>query len=390
MAELPPPILEFSEGTTDCGSRTVALPGPLPDVGDDIDWATRDFDGFRLAMLHDLAARYPQRDRWGPGDLEVVLVEVLAAALDQLSDYADRVAAETTLPTARRPASVRQLLRLIGYDAAQLVDGGPPADAGPGQAREQMDRALEDLWRAEPDEMESARRAGPAAIATQHRMVTVDDHTRLIGAHPLVLRAIGTAGWTGAWTTVAVTVLLREGLSLDTPADKLAPEVRAELEQLHRQWRLPAPRWAAATVYTLLRQFTDAARLVGTDVVLDEAVPVGVDVGGVITAAPEYFRSEVRLAAVSALGPGPDGFFRPGRLGFGEDVYAGDLMQALTALPGIADVELSWLKRAGQDQDELPAGRLQISGREVAVCENDAAIPYRGRLSLRVQGGAAG
>ena len=40
----------------------------------------------------ELAARFPERRRWTPGDLEVVMVEVMAALLDQLSDMADRVA----------------------------------------------------------------------------------------------------------------------------------------------------------------------------------------------------------------------------------------------------------------------------------------------------------
>src|SRR5262249_32701696 len=84
---------------------------PLPNVGDDFDWLTRDYDGFRLFMMEELAARMPERARWTPADLEVVLVEALAAVLDQLSDRADRVAAEAYLETARRPESVRRWRR---------------------------------------------------------------------------------------------------------------------------------------------------------------------------------------------------------------------------------------------------------------------------------------
>src|SRR4051812_50132952 len=72
-------------------------------------------------MMEELAARVPERQRWTPADLETVLVEALAAVLDQLSDRADRVAAEAYLPTARRPESVRRLLQYIGYDAVRAA-----------------------------------------------------------------------------------------------------------------------------------------------------------------------------------------------------------------------------------------------------------------------------
>ena len=40
----------------DCGVREVHLPAPLPKVGDDFDWLVRDYDGFRMFMLEELAA----------------------------------------------------------------------------------------------------------------------------------------------------------------------------------------------------------------------------------------------------------------------------------------------------------------------------------------------
>ena len=118
MAENPQITLEFGGRCPDCAERRVALPPALPAVGDDFDWLVRDFDSLRRFMLEELAARFPERRRWTPGDLEVVLLEVLAAVLDQLSDMADRTAAEALLETARRPQSVRRLLSLIGFDAA--------------------------------------------------------------------------------------------------------------------------------------------------------------------------------------------------------------------------------------------------------------------------------
>ena len=122
MADTPIPDLHFEPGCGDCGYREVQLPEPLPSLGDDFDWLVRDYDGFRLFMLEELAARFPERRRWTPADMEVVIVEALSVVLDQFSDMLDRVAAEAFLETARQPQSVRRLLSMIGYDAVALAD----------------------------------------------------------------------------------------------------------------------------------------------------------------------------------------------------------------------------------------------------------------------------
>ena len=73
-------------------------------------------------MLEELAARFPERQRWTVADLEVALVEILANSLDGLSDMADRVFAEGYLQSAKRPDSLRRLLGIIGYDAVAEAD----------------------------------------------------------------------------------------------------------------------------------------------------------------------------------------------------------------------------------------------------------------------------
>ena len=98
MAEAPTPELLFEAGCQDCGLRRVELPPPLPVIGDDFDWLIRDYDSFRLFMLEELAGRFPQRRRWTPADLEVILVEALSVILDRLSDQLDRAQDSTRLP----------------------------------------------------------------------------------------------------------------------------------------------------------------------------------------------------------------------------------------------------------------------------------------------------
>ena len=100
MADAPQKTLLWGTGCGDCAERRVALPRPFPEIDDDFDWMVRDYDSFRLFMMEELAHRFPGRHRWGPADLEVVIVEALAAALDRLSHTLDVIAAEKTLATA--------------------------------------------------------------------------------------------------------------------------------------------------------------------------------------------------------------------------------------------------------------------------------------------------
>ncbi len=121
QSNTPIPNLFFRDGCSDCAERKVELPEQLPAVGDDFDWLLRDYDGFRLFMLEELAARFPERRIWTPADMEVVIIETLSVVLDQLSDMLDRAQAEAFLETARQPESVRRLLAMIGFDAVAMA-----------------------------------------------------------------------------------------------------------------------------------------------------------------------------------------------------------------------------------------------------------------------------
>src|SRR5262249_23876688 len=156
------------------------------DIGDDFDWSARDYDTIRIAMLEELAARFPERTRWTPADIEVVLVELLATALDQLSDMADRVTAEAYLETARRPGSVRRLLALIGYDAVAHSDVELEDDRPDQPNALTAVQKLERDWTNEPSLMERARRVGPRSVHDQRRMVTLGDYTSRLEEHPIV------------------------------------------------------------------------------------------------------------------------------------------------------------------------------------------------------------
>lgn len=391
MADTPVPELSFAGSCPDCGQRQVELPKPLPKVGDDFDWRVRDYDGFRLFMLEELAARFPERSRWTPADIEVVLVEQLAAMLDQLSDMLDRVAGEGFLETARRPESVRRLLGLIGYDAVQMAQAHDEIDATETDPAKR-NALLERYWFANPQAMELARRAGPRALFTQRRMVTLADYANRLEDHPLVRRATAWQQWSGAWFTVRVAVVNWANTALDDSGWSLPLRLEHAVEDFHQERGLCAPDWSAApSLRSILRPYLDAYRMAGQEVILEDAVAVGITMSLSVRVTADYFQSEVRDSVREALGTGAGGVFEPGRLRFGEDLHAGDIIQTLMALDGVAHVCINRFKRIGsQYADQAESGRIELKGTEIAVCDNNPARPERGYYRLVLHGGRLG
>ena len=409
MADAPTQTLQFDLlACLDCGRRIAHLPAPLPAIGDDFDWRARDYDAIRVFMLEELIARFPERIRWTPADLEVVIVEILAALTDHLSDMADRVAQEATLDTARRPSSVRRLLRFIDYDAALVAAGTKLIDVDPAAApRADLDAALERFWFDNLSAMDQARREGPQHIFEQERMVTVADCSARVDDHPLVMRSNARSAWTGAWETLSLAIILpdtdwRLDNSLDTipkPAagDRDAIEaflrriakLKDDVEAFHKVHGLEVPDWSKSPTFrSILSGFIDAYRMTGQPTVLLDAVPVGIAILVSLIVRPTFYQSEIRTAAEAALGDGPDGFFQAGRLRFGEDVFASDVLAKLMDIDGVENVCLMRFKRVGRENPDLSeAGRIQLSGLEVAVCDNDRARLERGYFLLVLHGG---
>lgn len=98
---------------------------PITASGPVIDYVTKDYDGFRQAMLSRIPQLLPSWTDRGESDFGVVLLDLFAYVADILSYYQDRVANEAYLATATQRRSVTELLRLIGYQ----VDPGLAASA---------------------------------------------------------------------------------------------------------------------------------------------------------------------------------------------------------------------------------------------------------------------
>src|SRR5215218_113000 len=97
MAPPEPPVVDTS--------------GPHPVV----DYVTKDYAGFRQAMLGQAPLLLPSWTDRNESDFGVVLIELFAYVADLLSYYQDRVANEAYLPSATQRRSVADLLRLIDY-----------------------------------------------------------------------------------------------------------------------------------------------------------------------------------------------------------------------------------------------------------------------------------
>ena len=119
-----------------------------------------------------------------------------------------------------------------------------------------------------------------------------------------------------------------------------------------------------------------------------DAVEVGITIGAVLNVQPNYFSSEILKEAKSRLSNRPGGFFEPGRMRFGDDLYASDVIAVLMQITGVETVCLTSFKRTGSRfPDQIVSGRIKLSGLETAICDNDKTALRRGYIRLKTQGG---
>jgi hypothetical protein len=98
--------------TNDCAP---ALPGRPPSPGPAIDYLAKDYDSFRHTLMAAMAARVPGWQSTSEADHDQVIIDLLAATGDELSDYQDRVMNEAYLATARKRVTLARQARLVDY-----------------------------------------------------------------------------------------------------------------------------------------------------------------------------------------------------------------------------------------------------------------------------------
>ena len=98
--------------SSECAPRTVNPPAPPQPQ---IDYLAKDYASFQHSMISTMMQRVPNWQAVSEADLDQVLLDLFAAAGDELSDYQDRVANEAYLSYARKRVSLRRHASLMDY-----------------------------------------------------------------------------------------------------------------------------------------------------------------------------------------------------------------------------------------------------------------------------------
>lgn len=90
-------------------------------IRNNVDYTTRDYEGFRNDMIELLKKKVPEYSDFSQSDMGIVLIELLAHGLDILSYYNDRVANEIFPETALERESIIKHCRRLGYELKHSV-----------------------------------------------------------------------------------------------------------------------------------------------------------------------------------------------------------------------------------------------------------------------------
>lgn len=84
-----------------------------------ISYLSKDYDTFKHTMIQAMGERIPGWTPTSEADLDMVLIELVSAAADELSDFQDRVMNEAYLNTSRKRVSLSRHARLMDYHIYQ-------------------------------------------------------------------------------------------------------------------------------------------------------------------------------------------------------------------------------------------------------------------------------
>jgi len=104
-----------------CFNLNCALDEKLPAAPEQprIDYLAKDFDSFKHTLICALRERVPGWEPTSEADLDQVLIDLIAADADELSDFQDRALNEAYLATARKRVSLARHARLMDYHIHQ-------------------------------------------------------------------------------------------------------------------------------------------------------------------------------------------------------------------------------------------------------------------------------
>jgi hypothetical protein len=243
----------------------------------------------------------------------------------------------------------------VGRDALAHVLFSGPGIAG-------VDNPLPGGGGVDPETMLHIQQYAPFSFQTQLRCVTAADYGTMAQTLPGVQQAKGTLRWTGSWYTAFV--------SVD-----------------------PTGMWTTQ-LQSSVKTSLNGLRMMGTDLVVEQAELVGLKIGLSICVAANYFQGDVYAALWQLLVTGDTCTGTPGLLSaanfqFGATVYASPIIAAAQGVPGVVSVQLIVFARmdAPAAPGTLPPSYLSFGPLEIPCCNNDPDHIDRGRLVLALDGG---
>ncbi len=214
----------------------------------------------------------------------------------------------------------------------------------------------------DPESMQHIVQQAPFAFQSQLRCVTAADYGTMAATLPGVSQAQGTIRWTGSWYSAFVSVN-------------------------------PVGQWTS-TLASQVKSGLNMLRMMGTDLVVEDAVFVGLNIGLEICVAPGFFQGDVYAALWKLLVTGDSctgtpGFLNAANFQFGQTVYASPIVATAQTVPGVVAVTLVTFERMDSPtpKGQLPPAQLNMAAVEIPCCNNDPNHADRGILTLTMDGG---
>jgi len=235
--------------------------------------------------------------------------------------------------------------------------------SGPNEVITRVRNPLPSAGASDPEPVAEVKMLAPTAFRRDlQRAITGEDYATLAQylrypvRNPRVQGAAGSLVWTGSWYEADVAIDPFGTSHLARPLRKSITRILGRYRRMGHDLRVEGAR----------------------------PVPLRLDVA--LCIKPDYLRAHVLAAAKVTLA----NFFDPDNLTFGEAVFISQIIAAVMAVDGVAEVEIQRLERMATKTPEPPPenGILPLAPNEIARLDNDPARPENGILTfVNVRGG---